>query len=248
MTGLHWTAGPLLVALLAASVLYLRRWRRARAAGGPDGRRRWLGLWMAGMLLLAVTLMGPLDRLAETRLMSAHMLEHVLLLSAVPALLLPALGGQVRGLAARRPGLSRAAVAAGCLVVVVVAFWVLHAPPVLEAGIRTPALGDLQHLVLLGAGLLLSWPLLGPDRVTGMPAVAFVVAAEVGIGVVGVFLAWYPEVIYPFYETAPRTLGLSAQDDQAAAGALLLVVEEPFLAVEFAVVFIGGVLSQTGDE
>ena len=201
-------------------------------------------MFLLGMVLLGLALTGPLDVLSR-RLMSAHMIQHLLLISAVPALLLPsALALRPRAAAVR----ITPALAGGCLVASLVLIWALHVPAVLEAGLRSPAVGDLEHLALLAAGGLLTWPLVGRDRVAGMAAVAFLVVAEIGLGALGIVLAWSPQILYGFYEAAPRTFGLTARDDQALAGAFLLVVEEPFLAVEFAVLFIGGVLSQTGDE
>lgn len=244
----HLSSTLLLGAVLGATAAYLLGWRRLRSAGEPAATRMRLGLWLAGAVLLAVAVAGPLDRLAETRLMSAHMAQHLLLISAVPALLLPAVL-PLRAAAKRLdPRPTRPGTAALCLVAAVGAIWFLHVPVVLESGLRVLVLGDVQHVLLLAAGCALTWPLLGPQRLGGMPAVAFLVAAEVGIGALGIVLAWSPDVLYPFYEDVPRLLGLSVLDDQAAAGALLLVVEEPFLAIEFAAAFIGGVLSQTGDE
>lgn len=235
-----------LVAVVAgASGAYVLAWRQLRRRAAPGASRARLVLWLAGMAVTAIALVGPLDDLAR-KLMSAHMVQHLLLISAAPALLLPAV------LALRGPRETvkpmPVGVAAGCLAASITLIWLLHVPTLLEAGLREPAVGGLQHLALLAAGCLLTWPLIGSDRVPGLAAVFFLVAAEIGLGALGIVLAFSPEVLYGFYEEVPRTFGLSVEDDQALAGALLLVVEEPFLAIEFAALFIGGVLSQTGDE
>jgi cytochrome c oxidase assembly factor CtaG len=108
----------------------------------------------------------------------------------------------------------------------------------LDPALSRPALHDLQHLLLVGAGVLIAWPLTASGPLAGMGAVAYVVAAEIGLGALGIWLAWYPEVVYATYAEAPSMWGLSAEADQPVAGAILLIVEEPFLVVEFAVIFI----------
>jgi cytochrome c oxidase assembly factor CtaG len=183
---------------------------------------------------------GPLDRLGEERLMSAHMVQHLLLMSAVPALLFAAmpLGMLPQVVHRRRERDLPAWTSAACVALAVGTIWILHVPAVLDPALNRPVLHDLQHLLLVAAGVLLAWPLTLTGPLAGMGAVAYVVVAEIGIGVLGIWLAWYPEVVYPTYADAPRTWGLSAGTDQSLAGALLLVVEEPFLAVEFAIVFL----------
>src|SRR5690349_14485397 len=52
------------------------------------GRWPWFG---AGVLLLLLALISPLDALGDTYLFSAHMVQHLLLLLAVPLLLLAGL-------------------------------------------------------------------------------------------------------------------------------------------------------------
>lgn len=238
---LHWTAAPLTIGIAAAPALYLRL------------RRHWLGragsiaapgrpvVFASGLVLLAVALVGPLDWLGEQRLMSAHMLQHILLMSAVPVLLLagwprPGAGPVAgRGPAGDRPW-ARPAL---CLVGAIVAIWTLHAPIVLDTAVRNPWLNDLQHLLLLGAGGLLAWPLIGPGAMRGLPAVAYIAVAELAVGALGIWLTFYPELVYSWYAEVPRIWGLSAQTDQSVAGAMLLVLEEPFLAVEVAILFMG---------
>lgn len=237
---LHWTSVALLLVVGVGLWRYLAAWRALRDdghEGSATGRR--LGLFIAGLLTLLVAAAGPLDWLGEKRLMSAHMLQHILVMSVAPALLVggcpPVLLERLARLLGD-PG-RRGPTTAVCLLAGVGGVWTLHSPPVLDAGLASPTLHDAQHLVLFVAGLLVVWPLMAPGRLRGMAAVAYLAVAELGIGVLGLWLAWYPEVVYAVYGHAPRLWGLSAETDQALAGALLLVLGEPFLAIEVAVLF-----------
>src|SRR6476660_452412 len=70
-------------------------------------------LYVAGLSLLVLPLVSPLDHLGDEELLSAHMLQHVLIGDAAPALLLLAVRGpllffrlppvRLRPLAAFRP-------------------------------------------------------------------------------------------------------------------------------------------------
>ena len=188
--------------------------------------RRWLAVLV---LLGAASFAGPLDRLGEERSLSVHVVQHMLLFSALPVLVL-------RALAPRRwiPRVTGARAAwllgAGVLVV-----WLAHTPPVMDASVERPAVNDASHIVLLAAGLAMAWPLMAAVPLGGMAAVAYVAVAEVAVGVLGMWLTWYQTVVYDAYATLEPLWGLDVKTDQSLAGALLLVVEEPFLAVEVVV-------------
>ena len=230
------------VSVLVAAVggwIWLRG-RRHRPAGGRRGRLRGVA-WIAGTIVFLIAMVGPLDWLGERRLIAAHMVQHLLLFSAVPGLIVfawPAIWSRMR---------ISATGAAGCLLTGVSTIWLLHLPVVLEPGLSNAWLHEAQHLLLVAAGLLVVLPLTAAGAGLGFGAAFYLVAAELSIGALGVFLAWWPELVYPAYSDAPRMWGLSLETDQALAGALLLVVEEPFLAVEFAAVFIGALGSQDAD-
>ena len=84
-----WTFQPVvIIVLLAAAVAYARVYRRARARSSTSAPNA--GHWVpyaAGLLTLAVALLSPLDPIGDRYLLSAHMLQHVLLSDIAPALL-----------------------------------------------------------------------------------------------------------------------------------------------------------------
>lgn len=74
---------------MLAALPDVRWWRRLRAGHGPvDTRRRHATMFGAALAILALALLGPLDWVGERRPMAAHMVQHVLVVSAAPALLL----------------------------------------------------------------------------------------------------------------------------------------------------------------
>ena len=92
---LSWTFVPNVAVGLAASALVYgalvaRRWRvRHRVAW------RRLIAWFGGLTVIAIAVMSPLDSLADDRSFAVHMLQHELLLTVAPLLLLLGLDVQL---------------------------------------------------------------------------------------------------------------------------------------------------------
>ncbi|MCA1644290.1 MAG: cytochrome c oxidase assembly protein [Chloroflexi bacterium] len=236
-----WSPDPLI--LVSLSVL---GWSYARGTGalwraaGPDrGIRSWqAATFAAGVFVVAVALISPLDALADV-LFSAHMAQHLLLMSvAAPSLALGAphlallwsvkrssrvaLGHLVQRLHWIRV-LSALPVAFG---VHSLALWLWHAPPLYEGALRYAPLHAFEHVVLLGTGFVF-WSaaftgLAHGGRTLGASFLyVFVLGAQcTGLGALITLSArpWYAS-----YATSTAAWGLSARDDQALAGALMWV-------------------------
>src|SRR3954463_13722283 len=74
--------------LFAQAVVRLRRRGRADLAGWDR-----VALFAAGLGVTLFALVGPLDRIADEKLLSAHMAQHVLIGDLGPALMVTALRG-----------------------------------------------------------------------------------------------------------------------------------------------------------
>lgn len=223
-------AAAVAAALFARALVRLRR--RDRRDLATPGRA---ALFALGLALTLVALVSPLDRLAEDDLLSAHMLQHVLVGDAAPALLLAALRGPLLFFLLPAPvlgPLARAAAVRSALSLLVrprVAFavWatnlaVWHVPTLYDAALRHPLLHDAEHACWLVAGLLV-WTLLvdpaGHRRLTR--AGRLVLAAAVfGAGqVLTDVLVFAFTPLYPAYSGA---YGLSAVTDQQLAGVVMM--------------------------
>ena len=84
---------PVLAAVIAAllflqAVVRLRRRGRADLAGWDR-----VALFAGGLGVTLFALVGPLDRIADDKLLSAHMAQHVLIGDLGPALIVTALRG-----------------------------------------------------------------------------------------------------------------------------------------------------------
>jgi putative membrane protein len=253
-----WSFNPILaLALVGAVVVYVRMYRRAAAkAAAPPGFGHW-GPYMLGILTLVAALFSPLDAIGDRYLLSAHMMQHVLLADIAPALLvlglrapmLP-LGLSKRALRAVAPGSHRAssrffAVATSPWVAVplwAIATWVWVIPGVFDFTAQHPFVHVLEHVTLFYTGLALWWLIIDPlPRVRPCPAgvrLALLGFTRVASAFVCVPLTWLSTTEFPLYASAPRGYGLSAIADQRLAGASMCFVEIAVFGLAFVVAFI----------
>lgn len=229
-----WTLHPEATLPLAAlAALYLVALRRRPA---PPWR---IACFALGLALLVAAAVTPLDALTY-RLLSAHLLQNVVLAEWAPALLVlgvpPALAGALTRIPGARP-LTHPAVA---LPLWLGTYFLWHLPPLYDAALRNPLLLHVEHVTYLAAGILLWWPALQdePWRVPAGRRAAYVFAAFVLASPLGLLLALLPEPVYDFYAGGPRLWGLSALTDQQIAGVTMASEQAVIFFVAFSVLFL----------
>lgn len=234
-----WVVVPL--AVLAA--VYVRGWLAVhRQMPARFGAAR-LAAFLCGIAVLLVAVASPLDAFAGL-LLTAHMVQHVLLtMVAAPLLLLGA--PQVpllRGLPARlvREALGPFLAAPElrsfgrelahpvvALLVFVTTMWGWHLPALYELALRAPAWHALEHVSFLAAALLFWWPVVEPwPSVARWPrwtVIPYLMLADLSNTVLSSLFAFSERVLYPAYAAAPRLGGIDAAEDQAIAGAIMWV-------------------------
>ncbi|HWX44259.1 MAG TPA: cytochrome c oxidase assembly protein [Solirubrobacteraceae bacterium] len=250
-----WTFNPIVIlALGLAGVLYMRAYRRAASRSSAIGASHWVP-YTAGLLVLAVALLSPLDPIGDRYLLSAHMAQHVLLSDIAPALL-------VLGL--RRPllplGLSREALIAvaprgrfGRVLALLtspwlaiplwaLATWVWAIPAMFDFAAQHPTVHAVEHATLFYTGLALWWLIVDPlPRARLRPGgerLALLGFSRLASAAICVPLTWLAHTQYPLYAAAPRAFGLSAVNDQHLAGAGMCFIEFLVFGIAFAAVFI----------
>jgi cytochrome c oxidase assembly factor CtaG len=195
----------------------------AGRAERPERRR--VVAAIAGLTLIVAAFVTELQPLALHTFLWAHLLQNVVLAEWAPALLVfavpPTLGRRAAQLQIFRP---QVALPAWLLTYVV---W--HLPWIYDFALRHPhSFLHLEHVMYLGAGIALWWPVIHGRYSSGAKA-AYVFAAFLLASPIGLVLALVPRPIYSFYEHAPRSWGPGPLGDQQLAGVTM--------AVEQAVVF-----------
>lgn len=252
-----WSFDPLaIVALLAASYVYARMYRRARAAARPGsvGAGHWLP-YAGGIATLAVALLSPIDAIGDRWLLSAHMLQHVLLSDVAPALIVLGLRSPVLPLGLA-PAALRAVAPKGrwgrvlarvtspwvAVPLWATATWVWALPAAFDFAAQHEVVHAFEHATLFYTGLALWWLIVDPlPRARMRPngeRLALLGFTRIASAAVCVPLTWMTAVQYPLYASAPRSFGLSALADQQLAGAGMCFIEFLVFGIAFAAVFI----------
>ena len=194
---------------------------------------RWrLACFGGGLLLVLAASATPLDSLATTSLLSAHLLQNVVFAEWAPALVVL---GVPAGLAARlgRRRLIRVLThPAVALPLWLATYAAWHLPVAYDTALRhQSSLLHLEHASYFATGLLFWWPVLqdAPHRLSAAARAAYVLAAFVFAGPIGIVLSLLSSPAYDFYAAAPDMWGLSDLADQQIAGVTM--------SVEQAVVF-----------
>jgi putative membrane protein len=180
----------------------------------------------AGLVVLVIAFVSPLESIGETRLFSAHMAQHLLIGDVAPLLIVLGLDARIlKPLLAPRLRVLAHPFVALPLWAADLSLW--HLPALYDAALAHDAAHALQHVLFFTCGALL-WtallePLPGPRWFgTGakLAALGFVWLAG---GVLSNLFLWSDHRFYPRYQHAPRTWGLSPLTDQRLGGGLMLL-------------------------
>jgi cytochrome c oxidase assembly factor CtaG len=225
-----WSANPLQLApLVMFGVAYFARVRTLARRGAPVPAWRRLSFTL-GLVLSFLAVASPIDWLGENRLLSVHMVQHLLLGDLAPlALVLGVTGPVLRPLLAihsfqRLRVLLLPQVA---LPVWAVNLCVWHLPVFYEAALHHSAVHALQHILFFTCGLLM-WGavvevLPGPAWFGTGAKLGYMVVVRAVETVLGNVIFWAGGVFYPTYDAAPRMWGLSALADQGIAGGIMMI-------------------------
>jgi putative membrane protein len=218
-------------ALIVGALVYLRGWYGLRRTL-PNVLPVWrLAAFMSGVFLLWAAVGSPLAAL-DHRLLTAHMAQHLLLMTvAAPLILLGApviafLHGLHIPKTAQSPGrFLTHPVFCWLASTVTVIGW--HIPALFALGMRSEGWHAAEHVSFFVAGLLFWWPVVQPWPSAGtwprwsVPLYLFL--ATLPCDALSAFLTFCNRVVYPHYLYAQRLFDVSALGDQEFAGALMWV-------------------------
>jgi putative membrane protein len=245
---IHWSTVIGLAALGGVYLWWARRLQSRTPADGAERRSLTPGeraAFFSGLLVIFVSLNGPLHDLSDYFLFSAHMVQHLLLSLAVPPLLLVGTPGWML-----RPLLANRAVAAvalwvtrpvRCFVIfnVIIAAW--HLPPLYNAAMAHHSIHIVQHLTFMAASVLMWWPFLSPlpelPRLSYPGQMLYCFLMVIPMSIVSIYIAMADRVLYPAYAVAPRVWGLSPMTDQHIGGLIMWIPGGLLFYVVMTVVF-----------
>jgi cytochrome c oxidase assembly factor CtaG len=243
------------VGILIAATLYLRGWRklqRTRALELPSWRAM---CFVGGLLAIWIALASPIDAL-DDYLLAAHMLQHFILMSVAPPLIVlgapvvPMLRGLprwfIRGL---RPAfasrtlqkvihaLSHPVVA---WLVMNVAYLGWHVPQAFELTLHSENWHNTEHMCFLFTSIAFWWVIIEPwpsrARWSRWMVIPYLLTSDLVNTILSAVLVFSGKVLYPSYAAAERIAQLNPLQDQILAGAEMWVLNSMVFLVPAAVI------------
>ncbi len=231
-------------ALVLIAILYLRgRWllRRSGLPLLPPWRA---ASFFGGLLALWVALASPMD-VFNGFVLTAHMLQHMTLMMVAPPLILlgepliPIVRGLPRFAAREFAGpflnwspaqrVGRALIhPLFALVMMGLVNFAWHTPRLYQLALDSDSWHQVEHACFLLTSLLFWWPVVQPwpsqPQWPRWAMVPYLLVADLQNTALSAILVFSDRVLYPWYSDVPRLFGFSAQQDQAAAGAIMWVL------------------------
>lgn len=235
-----WTVTSALVLTLAIYLRGFYRIRRTRPALFPYWR---CFCFSAGILALFVAVASPLDTFSET-LLFMHMAQHFVLMSIAPPLIIlgspvvPMLRGLPRWvMRALRPLFAhRVLHHLGAFLTKPRVAWLAmnlayigwHIPRAYEFALASENWHNVEHACFFATSLMFWWPVIAPwpfrQNYSRWLLLPYLLLADLVNTGLSAFLCFSGRLLYPSYAAIPRPFGLSALNDQAAAGAFMWVL------------------------
>jgi putative membrane protein len=201
--------------------------------------------FLAGVLVMFLALVSPLDAAAH-RLLSMHMLQHVALTTIGPPLILLGLSpGMLRPLLAHAGVRDIARLAtnpafAGTLFIA--NMWLWHVPWFYTAALEHLSVHITMHIAFMGTGLLFWWPVVCPlpqlGRASEIVLILYLIAVGLPMGLISLLFFAAGSPVYDYYAAGERLWGISPLIDQQLAGLVMGALGEAAGFVAITVLFL----------
>lgn len=206
----NWSSvGPWVgLGLLAVDLASIRGRCRSRIA--------WLFVALAMFVLAFVS---PIGVLADGYSFSAHVVQHLLFLLAIPLCYLLSLPERSPHKAAETPSAFRFASILGDVcrapqfgwVCGLGAMWLWHVPTLCHAAAQSASIGTVRDASLLVAGIAFWWPIFSPAKASRLaPPVGalYLFSACIGCTLLGIYITFTPVSVCPIFAHPVDRLGI----------------------------------------
>lgn len=204
---------------------------RRRFAGSEPATPRQVASFSIALAMMLVSLQGPLHELSDYYLFSAHMVQHLVLILAMPPFLLAGIPGWML-----RPALKVKPVRlfARAITLPLIAFslnnviflaW--HFPGPYDLMMREHNIHITMHLMIMVTGTIMWWPVMSPlkelPRIAAPLQMVYLFLVGIPMMISAALITFSGTALYQWYVQAPRIFAISALDDQRLGGVIMWV-------------------------
>jgi cytochrome c oxidase assembly factor CtaG len=230
--------------VLSCSYFYLVGPMRRRRSWGPPPTRAQVSYFVLSVATLVVALLSPLDVIGDRYLFSAHMVQHLLLATLWPPLVLLSIPEWMA-----RPFFRRRmssvflflAYPAAAVILFNGDIYLWHIPALYDQTLQNEGIHILEHVSFMAFGVLIWWPILSPirsQRLSYPMQLLYLFLNGMFMMVLGIVFTFAPTVFYAPYAAAPRLWGIAATSDQQFGGLVMWYPGNVPYALMFVIAFI----------
>jgi putative membrane protein len=220
---------------------------RPRLAPGEPFPRAHAWRFYSALVIFYLAVGSPLDQAGEVFLLSAHMVQHQLIIYPAALLFLLGLPAWLVRPVTGRPSLRRiigfATHPIVCVLVFTLVLSIWHHPGLYDWALRNRPVHILEHLMFFGSALWFWWPIASPSTefppIRPGPQILYWTGSVIGMTPLFVYLAFSDDVLYSTYDLAPRLFNdFSPLNDQVLAAAIMKIgaMAVAFIGLAFAFV------------
>ncbi len=234
----------LTVSVFLAALIYLRGWLELRRTRREQFTVERLASFLSGLALLWTVVGSPMDGFADA-LLTMHMVEHLLLMSAIPMLLLYGLpvvpmlrglpGPVVRWVVAPLVRIRALRRMLQWLVTPVVAWLAMnvaylawHVPAAYNFALENEPAHDAEHLCFLFTSLMFWWYIFRPwpakERPDDWGMLIFLAMGDVVMTMLSAFLAFCDRPVYSYYVDNLNPFHIPVLQDQVMGAVVMWVI------------------------
>ena len=240
---------PVMLGLAGSAALYLWATSARQRVHYPSSTpvEPWrAALFFTGLLAFAVALLSPLEPLADSFLLTGHMLQHLLITIVGPPLMLLGVPPWLWATIARGSGnfwkmwllITRPVPA---FLIFNVTFALVHLPGFYNLALRNDNVHILEHVLLWTTAFVGWWCVVAPSKELGAISAPmkglYLLANTIPGQLVGALITFSGAILYDEYAHASRVWGLSVHTDQEIGGLIMWVGVGTFYFVVAMIVF-----------
>jgi putative membrane protein len=236
---LTWDFDPTVIGgtilLVAGYYVYTGPLRRRFSLGPALPPWRQLAFYL-GCLAVLLALVSPLDALGDRYLVSAHMVQHMILGFVAPPLWLLGMPDWLVQLLLPPDLPRRLASPVLAFLVFNGVFWIWHLPRFYNAALENESLHVVEHLTFMAGGVIGWAPVLGSGFGEKKPPISqfiYLVPSMFSCNALAALLTLTPTQLYQFYGRASLLWGRTPLEDQYVAGLAMWLPGDMFYLLLF---------------
>lgn len=234
------------LAVITGAYLYLANGLRSRVQYGPRVPLLRQASFLLGNLVVFLALISPIDSLSDDFLFSAHMVQHILLVTFAPVLWLLGVPDGLLNYLVRPAWLRKFAYhitrPVPAFVIFNGVFLLWHIPALYNLALEEESLHIAMHLSFMASAVIGWWPVYSrfdeaAPRASLTAQLFYLFIMMFPSIALSAWITFSPTILYPYYGSQALRFGLTPLEDQQLSGLIMWIPGNALFFIQFSVTF-----------